>query len=134
MQAFTDILQQPSSTAARIPDPHSDQKVKEDHETPSYASDDCLRTVRDASTQYDLSHIVHPEERAHCLTSSPIRDAGNADISFASTQSDTITTGKRTKNVIFSSSVSELLAVCPTSNSVVDVSEYTQRSMMIVAN
>ena len=74
MQAVTDILEQSSSKAAKE---KSDQEFEglEDHEIPE---SNTLPIMCDASTQYDLSHIVNPEEHSYCLTSSPIPSADRA--------------------------------------------------------
>ncbi|XP_062512513.1 THAP domain-containing protein 5-like [Corticium candelabrum] len=72
--AVTDILEQSSSKAAKE---ESDQEFEglEDQEIPE---SNTLPLMCDASTQYDLSHIVNPEEHSYFLTSSPIPSADRA--------------------------------------------------------
>ncbi|XP_062517566.1 uncharacterized protein LOC134192823 [Corticium candelabrum] len=74
VKAVTDILEQSSSKAAKE---ESDQEFEglEDQEIPE---SNTLQLMCDASTQYDLSHIVNPEEHSYCLTSSPIPLADRA--------------------------------------------------------
>ena len=74
VQAVTDILEQSSSKAAKE---ESDQEFEglEDQKIPE---SNTLPLMCDASTQYDLSHIVNPEEQSYCLTSSPIPSADRA--------------------------------------------------------
>ena len=73
MQAVTDILEQSSSKAAKE-ESHEEVEGLEDQEIPE---SNTLALMCDASTQYDLSHIVN-EEHSYCLTSSPIFSASRA--------------------------------------------------------
>ena len=157
-----------------------EQDVGKEHE--ASACDEDRPVVRDASTQYDLSHIVHPEEHSYCLTSSPIPlsasrvlfppspslcyvtpateiascveseeelphdsilvdpdydqpcDTSIEDVSFASTQSDTLVPPETdSKYIVFNSCLQKLLRFCPTCGSVVEsMSEHTQGTMLTV--